>query len=114
MQLAPSPPARLARLDRVPAPGFFLVSAVFHYLGPSFAVLLFAHVPVAGVAWLRIFSAALVFTVWRRPWRSFFASSARTRATIAALGGVFAMMNYAFYVAIDRLPLGTVAAIEFI
>ena len=46
MQLAPSPPARLDRLARVPAPCFFLVSAVFHYLGPSFAVLLFAHVDV--------------------------------------------------------------------
>ena len=33
---------------------------------------------------------------------------------IAGLGGVFAIMNYSFYMAIDRLPLGTVAAIEFI
>ena len=36
-------------------------SAVFHYLGPAFAVLLFARVDVLGVAWLRIASAALVF-----------------------------------------------------
>ena len=56
-------------LDRVPPHGFFLVSAIFHYLGPAFAVLLFAHVPVAGVAWLRIASAALIFGLWRRPWR---------------------------------------------
>ena len=50
---------------------FFVVSAVFHYLGPAFAVLLFAHVDVLGVAWLRIASAAIVFAVWRRPWRLF-------------------------------------------
>ena len=31
-----------------------------------------------------------------------------------ALGLVFALMNSCFYVAIDRLPLGTVAAIEFL
>lgn len=31
-----------------------------------------------------------------------------------SLGVVFALMNYSFYIAIDRLPLGTVAAIEFI
>ena len=28
---------------------YFVVSAVFHYLGPSFAVLLFARVSVLGV-----------------------------------------------------------------
>lgn len=54
---------------------WFVGSAVFHYLGPSFAVLLFARVPVGGVAWLRIVSAALVFSLWRRPWKSFARSS---------------------------------------
>jgi inner membrane transporter RhtA len=33
---------------------------------------------------------------------------------MVALGIVFATMNYSFYHAIDRLPLGIVAAIEFI
>src|ERR1700735_3213207 len=60
-------PARLA--DRMPPHAFFLVSALFHYLGPSFAVLLFAHVGVLGVAWLRIASAAAIFAAWRGPWR---------------------------------------------
>ena len=44
-----------------------MVSAVFHYLGPSFAVLLFARVQVLGVAWLRIASAAVILGLWRRP-----------------------------------------------
>jgi inner membrane transporter RhtA len=115
MQLAPSPPARLSRpsrSDRVPAPCFFLVSAVFHYLGPSFAVLLFAHVDVLGVAWLRIASAALVFGIWRRPWRLF--RRADERRPLLALGVVLAAMNSLFYLAIDRLPLATVGAIEFL
>src|SRR6185503_14088101 len=41
-------------LDRVPPHVYFVGSAVFHYLGPAFAVLLFARVDVLGVAWLRI------------------------------------------------------------
>ena len=52
-------------VDRLPPHLFFLGSAVFHYLGPSFAVLLFAIVPVGGVAWLRIVSAALVLAAGR-------------------------------------------------
>src|SRR5829696_3495544 len=78
---------------------YFLVSAVFHYLGPAFAVLLFARVDVLGVAWLRVVSAAVVFALWRR---------------LVAWGCVLAAMNCCFYLAIDRLPLSTVAAIEFL
>ena len=55
---------------RVPPHAYFVVSAIFHYLGPSFAVLLFARVQVLGVAWLRIATAALIFAAWRRPWRA--------------------------------------------
>ena len=51
----------------VPTHAYFLVGAIFHYLGPAFAVLLFGQVPVLGVAWLRIASAAAVFALWRRP-----------------------------------------------
>ena len=47
---------RLDRLDWLPPQSFFLVSAAFHYLGPSLAVLLFARVSVLGVVWLRIAS----------------------------------------------------------
>jgi len=100
--------------QRIPPHLYFVGSAIFHYLGPSFAVLLFAQVSVSGVAWLRIVSAGLVFAIWRRPWRAFFSADANTRWLITALGAVFAAMNYSFYVAIDRLPLGTVAAIEFV
>ena len=98
----------------LPPQAYFLVSAVFHYLGPAFAVLLFARVDVLGVAWLRIASAALVFAVWRRPWRALLALDAEGRRLLVWWGVVLAVMNACFYVAIDRLPLGTVAAIEFL
>jgi inner membrane transporter RhtA len=100
--------------ERVPPHLYFVVSAIFHYLGPAFAVLLFARVEVLGVAWLRIASAALVFALWRRPWRAFAKLELSGRRLLLAWGAVLALMNACFYVAIDRLPLGTVAAIEFL
>jgi inner membrane transporter RhtA len=108
-------PSRVRRLvATAPPETFFVGSAVFHYLGPAFAVLLFARVEPLGVAWLRIASAATVFALWRRPWRAFGRLDAAGRRTVVAMGLVLAAMNPCFYVAIDRLPLGTVAAIEFL
>src|SRR5512142_1450006 len=100
--------------ERVPAQAWFVVSAVFHYLGPAFAVLLFAHVEVLGVAWLRIASAAVIFALWRHPWRLVLTSTWAQRRLLLAWGTVLALMNASFYIAISRLPLGTVGAIEFV
>lgn len=97
--------------ERIPPPVFLVASAIFHYLGPAFAVLLFIHVDALGVAWLRIASAALVFALWRRPWRVWRLVDKRA---VLAWGAVLAVMNSTFYLAIERLPLGTVAAIEFL
>ena len=93
---------------------YFVVSAIFHYLGPAFAVLLFARVQVLGVAWLRIAGAAVIFALWRRPWRALMSLDRPAKQLLLAWGVVLAVMNSCFYVAIDRLPLGTVAAIEFL
>lgn len=93
---------------------YFMGSAVFHYLGPAFAVLLFARVSVLGVAWMRIVSAGLIFAAWRKPWRAFAGGPAESRRVIIGLGVALAVMNACFYEAIARLPLGTVAAIEFV
>jgi len=75
-------------------------------------VLLFARVDVLGVAWLRIAAAAAVFALWRKPWRAL--ARAEARPLLIAWGAVLAVMNCSFYLAIDRLPLATVAAIEFL
>ncbi len=105
----------LARLaSNAPPEGFFVGSAIFHYLGPAFAVLLFVLVEPLGVAWIRIATAALVFALWRRPWRAFARLDADGRLTVIAMGAVLATMNACFYISIDHLPLGTVAAIEFL
>jgi len=103
-----------ARIGELPGYSYFVGSAVFHYLGPAFAVLLFAIVPPVGVAWLRIATAALVYALWRRPWRAARLATRDALWLVAAMGVVLGLMNPVFYLAIDRLPLGTVAAIEFL
>ena len=114
----PDPPPTGGRMTRtaeaVPPHAWFGVSAVFHYLGPAYAVLLFPAVGVLGVAWFRIASAALVFAPITKPWRTFQRSSNRERILLLALGACLAVMNSAFYLALDRLPIALVAAIEFV
>jgi inner membrane transporter RhtA len=47
---APVAPEAARRVtERLPAHAYFVVSAVFHYLGPAFAVLLFARLDPLGV-----------------------------------------------------------------
>lgn len=110
----PSSDPRPALAQRVRPEMFFVGSAIFHYLGPAFAVLLFARINPLGVAWLRILSAGLIFAVWRRPWTAWATARTSERRTIVVWGALLALMNASFYLAIDRLPLGTVAAIEFV
>jgi inner membrane transporter RhtA len=109
-----STPRWQLRLQGLPPQSFFLVSAVFHYLGPAFAVLLFARLDVLGVAWLRTASAAALFALWRRPWRLLARMGWRGRLLLVQLGTVLAAMNAVFYLAVARLPLATVGAVEFL
>jgi inner membrane transporter RhtA len=105
---------RAFRVESIPPQLFFLVSAVFHYLGPAFAVLLFQYVDALGVAWLRIASAAVAFALWRRPWHVLLRATWAQRRLLIFMGVVLALMNSVFYLAIARLPLATVGAIEFL
>ena len=100
--------------NAVPPHLWFGVSAIFHYLGPAFAVLLFPAVGVLGVAWLRIASAAAIFAPVTKPWRTFVKADPKTRALLIGLGACLAIMNSAFYLALDRLPMSLVASMEFV
>ncbi len=112
--MSPSKMTFTKAAHRVPPHAWFGVSAVFHYLGPSFAVLLFPAVGVFGVAWMRIASAAAIFAPWTKPWRTIREADARTRLLLVGLGACLAVMNTAFYLALDRLPMSLVAAMEFV
>lgn len=75
------------------------------------AVRVFDDLGAGGVAWVRVAAAAAVLWAWRRPTVRRWPAD-RRRAAIA-FGTVLAVMNLAFYLAIERLPLGTAVAIEF-
>src|SRR5688572_33243462 len=81
--------------DRLPPQALFVLGAISQYVGAALAVLLFAAVPAAGVAWLRVVAAAAVLVAWRRPWQARW-TAARLRLT-AAFGIALALMNLAFY-----------------
>jgi inner membrane transporter RhtA len=104
----------LSRANAAPPQIWFVISAIFHYLGPSFAVLLFPSIGVLGVAWFRIASAAVIFILFTQPWKTFRAANQEGVILLWLLGACLALMNSTFYLAIDRLPLSLVAAIEFV
>ncbi|MET0789501.1 MAG: EamA family transporter [Cellulomonas sp.] len=98
----------------MPAPLLFVLSGLTQYLGAALAVGIFGTVAASTVAWLRIAVAALVLLVWRRPWRSRALWTRTELRTAVIFGVVLAVMNVAFYIAIDHLPLGTAVSIEFL
>jgi inner membrane transporter RhtA len=81
-------------------------------LGAAISVGLFDDVGVGGTAWLRLSLGAIGFILLARPryWRW----SLRELRAPVLLGVVSAGMTLAFLGAIDRIPLGTAVAIEFL
>jgi len=98
----------------VPAPLLFVLSGLTQYLGAALAVGIFGTIAAGTVAWLRIAVAAVVLLVWRRPWRSRALWTGPELRTAVVFGVVLGVMNVAFYIAIDHLPLGTAVSIEFL
>jgi len=92
----------------------FVVNAISQYAGASLAVRAFGAMPAAGVAWIRVLTGAVVLGAWRRPWRGLRRQPAASLLLVAAFGIALAFINLTFYLAIQRLPLGTAVAIEFI
>ena len=88
--------------NAAPPHAWFAISAIFHYLGPSFAVLLFPSIGVLGVAWMRIAAAAAIFAPWTAPWRTISKADGQTRRLLIGLGICLAVMNTAFYLALDH------------
>ncbi len=114
----------------------FVVGAVSQYVGAAVAVGLFDRIAPVGVAWLRALAASVALLAvarWVRartrgggvragrgtgggtggrvappPW------TRRELTLAAAFGTATVAMNVCFFLAIDRLPLGTAVAIEFI
>ena len=110
---APKRPAgRASVADRIPPQLYIVGSGLIQYVGAALAVVAFASVEPASVAWWRVVTGAVVLLAWKRPWRG---GLTRSDLAISALFGVIVLtMNSSFYEAIARIPLGTAVSIEFI
>lgn len=81
-------------------------------LGLAASIGLIDVVGAAGAAWLRLFWAGILLLVIVRPRLS--AMPAQTLRAGAALGVVTAGITLLFMAAVERLPLGTASALEFL
>ncbi|MFJ5230406.1 EamA family transporter [Kitasatospora sp. NPDC088391] len=100
------------RLGSVPAPVLCLVSMLAVQLGVAASKPLFGVLGVAGATFLRIsFAAVLLLAVTRPRLRG---RSPRDLALAGLLGVASAGMTLLFAGAVDRLPMGTAATIEFL
>ena len=88
-----------------------MLSCITSYIGAAIAVVTFEYLPAAGVAWWRVLGAGAMLVLVRRSWRGGW--TVRQTLLASVFGSTLAAMNLVFYLAIDRLPLGTVVAIEF-
>lgn len=81
-------------------------------LGAALSVDLFDELGVAGTAWLRlVWAAAILLVLVRPPLRAM--DPAARRAGVA-LGTATGAMTLLYFGAVDRLPLGTATALEFL
>ena len=93
--------------QRAVAVGLVVVACLSPQLGAAFAVTLFAELGPAGTAFLRLaFAAVILCAIWRPR----LTGDLRLAATFGVSLG---LMNWTFYEAIARLPLGVAVTIEF-
>jgi inner membrane transporter RhtA len=93
--------------ERAAAVGLVVVAAVSPQVGAALAVTLFDELGPAGAAFLRLAFAAIV--LWAI-WRPRLTGDLRLAA---AFGVALGLMNWSFYEAIARIPLGVAVTIEF-
>jgi inner membrane transporter RhtA len=81
-------------------------------VGAALSTHLFPAIGPVGTVWLRLTVAAVFFLAIARP--SLAGLTARDLRTPVALGVMTGVMTVFFVLALDRIPLGTVVAIEFL
>ncbi|MGI8677967.1 MAG: EamA family transporter [Jatrophihabitans sp.] len=97
--------------DTVPPQVLLLAAVGSVQFGSAFADTIFAAAGPGGVALLRVLFTALVLTAIARP--TLRGRSRREIATVIGYGVALAGMNWSFYEALHRLPLGVAVTIEF-
>ncbi len=89
-----------------------LIGIVSVQVGASIAKLLFDEVPPTAVVWLRLLTCAVVLLAVAHS--SFRGRTAGDWGVVLAFGTSLAVMNWAFYEAFARIPLGVAVTIEFL
>jgi len=88
-----------------------LGAMVCFQLGAALAKNLFPAVGAAGAVALRLGLAAVMMSVVWRPWRM--RPSAGEARIVLGYGLAMGWMNFFFYAALERIPLGVAVALEF-
>ena len=101
-----------ADLDRIPAPALVIVGVSSVQLGAAIAKSLFDELTPTGLVMLRLVFGALVLGLLFRP-RVRDRSSYELHLAVA-FGLTLVTMNFCFYQAIDRIPLGIAVTLEFV
>ncbi len=99
-------------LTTVPSPVLVVGAISSVQFGSAIAATLFARIGPGGAVWLRLlFGTVILVPLWRPRWRG----RARRELVLAVLFGlVLASMNFTFYSAIHRIPLGIAVTFEFV
>lgn len=98
--------------DRVPPIALVLGAVTSVQVGASLAKTLFDDIGPGGTVMLRILLAAgILALLWRPEIRG---RSRGEWVLVVAFGVSLAGMNYAFYAALDRIPLGVAVTFEFV
>jgi len=90
--------------------GLVVVGLICQEIGASVAVLLFPQTGPLGMVMLRLVFSAIILLLIARP--ALRGHSPRAWRAAMLLGGVLALMNGLFYLALTELPLGVTVTIE--
>jgi inner membrane transporter RhtA len=97
---------------RVPAWSLAVAAMLSVQLGAAFSTNLFTSVGPGGTAWLRLTMGAAIFLAIKRP--QLRGVPRHDLLIVLALGVATGLLTTAFLSAVDRIPLGTAVAIEFL
>jgi inner membrane transporter RhtA len=101
-----------ALLDTTPAWGLAVFAMFSIQLGSAVSVSLFPEIGTGGTAWLRLTLGALILILVVQP--RIGSITRKNVPGLLGLGVTTGLMTLAFLAAIDRIPLGTAVAIEFL
>jgi inner membrane transporter RhtA len=91
--------------------GVLAIAMISVQIGAALVKGLFPAAGVAGATTLRLVLASMILSAIWRPWRM--RPTAREARSILVYGIAMGCMNYCFYSALSRIPLGIAVALEF-